>query len=133
MTKTVNHPPHYGGAENPYEVIKVLEAWMTPEEMRGFLKGNIHKHVARAMLKGDVEDHEKGAWYALYLVDFCKKFPPVPDGAAARQLGKSMELNARLKNEVRALAEWVSKVALSENKLDLTTLGNQLDAILRMS
>lgn len=23
----VNHPSYYGGAENPYEVIKVIEAW----------------------------------------------------------------------------------------------------------
>jgi hypothetical protein len=23
----VNHPNHYGGEENPYEVIKVCEAW----------------------------------------------------------------------------------------------------------
>ena len=23
----VNHPSHYGGADNPYEAIKVIEAW----------------------------------------------------------------------------------------------------------
>ena len=23
----VNHPLHYGGADNPYEAIKVIEAW----------------------------------------------------------------------------------------------------------
>lgn len=27
MAETVNHPAHYGGADNPYEAIKVIEAW----------------------------------------------------------------------------------------------------------
>ena len=27
MAEAVNHPPHYGGADNPYEAIKVIEAW----------------------------------------------------------------------------------------------------------
>lgn len=25
---SVNHPSHYGGADNPYEAIKVIEAWL---------------------------------------------------------------------------------------------------------
>lgn len=25
--EAVHHPAHYGGADNPYEVIKVIEAW----------------------------------------------------------------------------------------------------------
>jgi hypothetical protein len=28
----VHHPLHYGGADNPYEVIKVLQHWLTPEQ-----------------------------------------------------------------------------------------------------
>ena len=27
MREKVNHPPHYGGEGNPYEAIKVIEAW----------------------------------------------------------------------------------------------------------
>jgi hypothetical protein len=27
MNEQVNHPQHYGGAENPYEAIKVIDAW----------------------------------------------------------------------------------------------------------
>ena len=27
MPEEVNHPDHYGGADNPYEAIKVIEAW----------------------------------------------------------------------------------------------------------
>ena len=71
--EVVNHPAHYGGADNPYEVIKVLEQWLTAEEFRGFCKGNIHKYLARANAKGGTESLGKAAWYAAYLVEFEKK------------------------------------------------------------
>jgi hypothetical protein len=55
----VNHPPHYGGEDNPYEVIKVLEAWEL-----GFHLGNTVKYIARADKKGDLlEDLQKARWY----------------------------------------------------------------------
>ncbi len=76
--EAVDHPPHYGGADNPYEVIKVLEEWLTPEEMLGFLKGNVIKYTARARLKGGAEDYAKAAWYALRI----QKFLANPGGAA---------------------------------------------------
>ena len=64
----VDHPAHYGSADDPYEVIKVLEAKMTAEELRGFLKGNIHRYLFRANGKGSHDkDCEKAAWYANYL------------------------------------------------------------------
>ncbi len=67
----VNHPSHYGSQDNPYEVIKVLKAWLTPEEFRGFCKGNIHKYLARANGKGKpIEDAAKAAWYARELNNF---------------------------------------------------------------
>jgi hypothetical protein len=67
MTETVNHPAHYGG-DTTYEVIKVLEAWLTPEEFRGALKFNVIKYMARARQKGKLEDHRKALWYQNYLV-----------------------------------------------------------------
>lgn len=39
---TVNHPPHYGGEDDPYEVIKVIEAWDLD-----FHSGNAIKYIAR--------------------------------------------------------------------------------------
>lgn len=55
----VEHPKHYGGADNTYEVIKVIEAWGL-----GFHLGNVVKYVARAGLKGDkFEDLAKAKWY----------------------------------------------------------------------
>lgn len=69
----VDHPAHYGGADNPYETIKVLRAWLTPEEFRGFLKGNVIKYLSRAAAKGATQvDHEKAAWYADYLASYTK-------------------------------------------------------------
>lgn len=60
---SVNHPTHYGG-DTPYETIKVLKAWLTPEEYRGFLIGNAIKYLSRAGKKGDaLEDQKKAAWY----------------------------------------------------------------------
>lgn len=61
----VDHPPHYGGADNPYEVIKVLHAWLTPEQLDGFCRGNVIKYVARAGKKGGqaTQDLKKARWY----------------------------------------------------------------------
>ena len=41
--EAVDHPAHYGGADNPYEVIKVLESWLSRDEFVGFCKGNVIK------------------------------------------------------------------------------------------
>jgi hypothetical protein len=39
----VKHPKHYGGENNPYEAIKVIEAWDL-----GFCLGNVIKYISRA-------------------------------------------------------------------------------------
>jgi hypothetical protein len=55
----VDHPPHYGGAENTYEAIKVIEAWEL-----GFCLGNVIKYISRAGKKGNrLEDLKKAQWY----------------------------------------------------------------------
>ena len=55
----VNHPSHYGGEDNPYEAIKVIEAWDL-----GFNLGNVVKYLSRAGKKGEtLEDLRKAAWY----------------------------------------------------------------------
>lgn len=58
---TVNHPAHYGGKDNPYEAIKVIEAWSLD-----FSLGNCIKYISRAGKKGmgtELEDLEKARWY----------------------------------------------------------------------
>jgi hypothetical protein len=57
--EAINHPAHYGGADDPYEAIKVIEAWSL-----GFNLGNTVKYISRAGKKGDViEDLKKARWY----------------------------------------------------------------------
>jgi len=61
MSEQVNHPKHYGGADNPYEAIKVIEAWDL-----GFCLGNTVKYISRAGKKETdktVQDLEKAKWY----------------------------------------------------------------------
>lgn len=57
--EAVDHPAHYGGADNAYEAIKVIEAWEL-----GFCLGNTVKYIARAGRKGArIEDLKKARWY----------------------------------------------------------------------
>jgi hypothetical protein len=59
----VNHPNHYGGKENQYEVVKVCEAWNLDKDAYLF---NVVKYVARAGKKNpekELEDLTKALWY----------------------------------------------------------------------
>jgi hypothetical protein len=59
MSEAVDHPAHYGGADNPYEAIKVIEAWGL-----GFCLGNTVKYISRAGKKDALlQDLKKAAWY----------------------------------------------------------------------
>ena len=57
----VNHPVHYGGEDNLYEAIKVIEAWELD-----FHLGNTVKYISRAGKKGgdkELQDLKKALWY----------------------------------------------------------------------
>ena len=59
--ENVDHPNHYGGKDNPYEAIKVIEAWEL-----GFNLGNTVKYISRAGKKDPnkhLEDLEKARFY----------------------------------------------------------------------
>jgi len=59
MADKINHPSHYGGADNTYEAIKVIEAWQG-----GFNLGNCLKYISRSGKKDDeLQDLEKARWY----------------------------------------------------------------------
>lgn len=61
MIEQVNHPYHYGGEDNEYEAIKVIEAWDL-----GFCLGNVVKYISRAGKKKDnstIQDLKKAQWY----------------------------------------------------------------------
>jgi len=63
----VNHPQHYGGQDNPYEAIKVIDAWEL-----GFSLGNTVKYISRAGKKGkdkELEDLRKALWYLQHHIE----------------------------------------------------------------
>lgn len=59
---SIDHPEHYGG-DRPYECIKVLEHWLTDEEMEGALKFNVFKYLQRYPKKHGIRDLKKAYWY----------------------------------------------------------------------
>lgn len=61
QTDNVNHPNHYNSYSR--EVIDTLQGSMTPDEFKGYLKGNIMKYVTRYQFKNGVEDLKKAKWY----------------------------------------------------------------------
>lgn len=57
----INHPSHYGGKDNPYEAIKIIEHFKL-----GFCLGNVIKYILRAGKKDPLkhlEDLKKARWY----------------------------------------------------------------------
>lgn len=67
----VNHPNHYGGAENVYEAIKVIEAWELD-----FHLGNTVKYISRAGKKDtdkELQDLKKALWYLQRKIDNLQK------------------------------------------------------------
>jgi hypothetical protein len=67
----VNHPNHYGGESNPYEAIKVIDAWDLD-----FCLGNTVKYISRAGKKHpdkELEDLKKALWYLQHKIDTLEK------------------------------------------------------------
>jgi hypothetical protein len=59
----VSHPDHYGGEDNPYEVIKIAEATGLDEDAYLF---NVLKYIVRSGKKDDnppVQDLKKALFY----------------------------------------------------------------------
>lgn len=67
----VNHPNHYGGSENVYETIKVIDAWDLD-----FCLGNTVKYISRAGKKNtdkELEDLKKALWYLQHKIETLEK------------------------------------------------------------
>lgn len=67
----VNHPGHYGGENNVYESIKVIDAWDL-----GFSLGNAVKYISRAGKKNpekEIEDLNKAVWYIQHHIETLRK------------------------------------------------------------
>lgn len=64
----VNQPPHYNHAG--IECIEAIEAALTPEEFRGYCKGNTIKYTWRERYKNGNEDIKKANWYTNRLATY---------------------------------------------------------------
>lgn len=75
MADNVNHPSHYTAGD--IECIDAINASMSPDEYRGYLKGNVIKYLWRYRLKkGDpLEDIRKAQWYLTKLEKSLSKDP----------------------------------------------------------
>ena len=63
IEQNVHHPSHYGGKDNPYETIKVIEAWGLD---KNFDLGNAIKYISRAGKKdgnSTLQDLSKAQFY----------------------------------------------------------------------
>ena len=63
----VNHPSHY--TDGGIECIEAIEAQLTPEEFRGYCKGNCAKYLWREKHKGGTESLKKAQWYLNRLIE----------------------------------------------------------------
>jgi hypothetical protein len=71
VDETINHPNHYGGEDNPYEAIKVIDAWGL-----NFCLGNAVKYISRAGKKDPaktVEDLKKARWYIDHEIELLER------------------------------------------------------------
>ena len=73
MKEYVNHPSHYGGEDNPYEVVKVAEAWGTDKDAYLF---NVLKYIGRSGKKDGnppLQDLKKALWYLQHHIEELEK------------------------------------------------------------
>jgi hypothetical protein len=66
MTKDAVNPSHYKRGD--IECIDAMRASLTPEEFRGYCKGNVMKYLWRHGEKDDtVQEANKASWYLSWL------------------------------------------------------------------
>lgn len=77
VDQNVQHPIYYGGADDPYEAIKVIEAWNL-----GFHLGNTVKYISRAGKKdgnSSTQDLKKALFYLNREIELLEKQNQVID------------------------------------------------------
>ena len=63
----IDHPDHY--TSGGIEVIDIIAHKLTPEEYKGYLRGNIIKYLFRYQYKEGSKDLRKAQWYLARLLD----------------------------------------------------------------
>ena len=67
----VNSPSHYG--QGKIEAIEYISDFLSPEEYKGYLRGNIAKYLHRYPYKSGIEDLKKANWYLDRLIKEMEK------------------------------------------------------------
>ena len=101
IDQNVSHPSHYGGKDDPYETIKVIDAWGLD---KSFCLGNVIKYISRAGKKDGnslLQDLMKAQFYLNYEVEKLHKY----DGNYERM--KADERKTRLLDEKKELEEYL--------------------------
>lgn len=73
----VSHPGHYTSGK--IEVIDIIEDQLTPEEYRGYIKGQVIKYITRERHKNGDEDLKKAHWYLTRYLEYLKKQEESPN------------------------------------------------------
>lgn len=74
IDQNVSHPSHYGGKDDPYETIKVIDAWGLD---KSFCLGNVIKYISRAGKKDGnslLQDLMKAQFYLNYEVEKQRRY-----------------------------------------------------------
>lgn len=72
MKDNINSPNHYKHNRLGIECITAIEASMSKEQFKGYLKGNIEKYVWRFEYKNGIEDLLKAQYYLNKLIEQVK-------------------------------------------------------------
>lgn len=67
----IQHPAHY--TSGGIECIDAMEAALTPEQLEGYLRGNVLKYLWRYPMKGQAQDLRKARWYLDELIGAVEK------------------------------------------------------------
>jgi hypothetical protein len=68
--ENVKELPHY--MTQKIQPIRFMQASLSPEAFKGFLKGNVVKYIMREGYKNGIEDIRKAQVYTNWLVEFCE-------------------------------------------------------------
>lgn len=114
IDQNVSHPSHYGGKDDPYETIKVIDAWGLD---KSFCLGNVIKYISRAGKKDGnslLQDLMKAQFYLNYEVEKQRRYDAFKSFISQcsdpeRRKGLKVE---DIRDAAKFLADWLDKHAV---------------------
>lgn len=114
IDQNVSHPSHYGGKDDPYETIKVIDAWGLD---KSFCLGNVIKYISRAGKKDGnslLQDLMKAQFYLNYEVEKQRRYDAFKNFISQcsdpeRRKGLKVE---DIRDAAKFLADWLDKHAV---------------------